>query len=299
MGRRIGIERIAKAARMAGLGKKYDLPFPSQNYGTVPDSAWKLKKYKQEWSQSDTLNAAIGQGYVLVTPLQLAVAAARIASGRMVEPQLIAALAKPGAPALDVPQEFLNAVRMGMREVVNAGTAIRSRLPLDGIEMAGKTGTAQVRRIEGGMRGGTNVPWRYRDHGLFIFFAPVDKPKYAGAIVIEHGMHGSSAAAPVARDMMTFMFDPAKAMATLETMEAGWGGDIRTRMAREATAYRAEHAAQTAPATATADAAAAAPADSPGNAATNAATAPAGPVAPADKAAAAREPVPLKPGDPE
>lgn len=247
MGRRIGIERIAAAARMAGLGKKYDLPFPSQNYGTVPDSAWKMRKYKQEWSQSDTLNAAIGQGYVLVTPLQLAVAAARIASGRMVEPQLLAALARPGARPLDVPDEYLNAVRMGMREVVNAGTAIRSRLPLDGIEMAGKTGTAQVRRIEGGMRGGSNVPWKYRDHGLFIFFAPVDKPKYAGAVVIEHGMHGSSAAAPVARDMMTFMFDHAKAMATLEQMETAWGGDIATRMAREADSYRAAKAAAAPP----------------------------------------------------
>jgi penicillin-binding protein 2 len=247
MGRRIGIERIAAAARMAGLGKKFDLPFPSQNYGTVPDSAWKMRKYKQEWSQSDTLNAAIGQGYVLVTPLQLAVAAARIASGRMVEPQLLAALARPGARPLDVPDEYLNAVRMGMREVVNAGTAIRSRLPLDGIEMAGKTGTAQVRRIEGGMRGGSNVPWKYRDHGLFIFFAPVDKPKYAGAVVIEHGMHGSSAAAPVARDMMTFMFDQAKAMATLEQMETAWGGDIATRMAREADSYRAAKAAAAPP----------------------------------------------------
>lgn len=247
MGRRIGIERIAAAARMAGLGKKFDLPFPSQNYGTVPDSAWKLRKYKQEWTQSDTLNAAIGQGYVLTTPLQLAVAAARIASGRMVEPQLLAALIRPDAPPLDVPPDYLNAVRMGMREVVNAGTAIRSRLPLDGIEMAGKTGTAQVRRIEGGMRGGSNVPWKYRDHGLFIFFAPVDKPKYAGAVVVEHGMHGSSAAAPVARDMMTFMYDPAKAMATLEQMETAWGGDIGARMSREADAFRAAKAAAAAP----------------------------------------------------
>jgi penicillin-binding protein 2 len=288
MGRRIGIERIAKAARMAGLGKKYDLPFPSQSYGTVPDSAWKLKKYKQEWSQSDTLNAAIGQGYVLTTPLQLAVAAARIASGRMVEPQLIAALAKPGAPALDVPPDYLNAVRMGMREVVNAGTAIRSRLPLEGIEMAGKTGTAQVRRIEGGMRGGTNVPWRYRDHGLFVFFAPVDRPKYAGAVVIEHGMHGSSAAAPVARDMMTFMFDPAKAMATLEQMEAGWGGDIATRMAREATAYRAAHSPEAAAA-----AAAAAEAENAANAANGAAESNATDISNAARPAAA------KPAEPE
>jgi penicillin-binding protein 2 len=240
MGRRIGIGRIAEAARASGLGKKYELPVPSQNYGTVPDAEWKLRKYKQQWTESDTLNAAIGQGYVLVTPLQLAVAAARIASGRMLEPELIAAKAKPGAPALPVPQEYLEAVRAGMTQVVNGdGTAGRSRLPLEGIQMAGKTGTAQVRRIAGGQRGGIGMPWKYRDHGLFVFFAPADKPRYAGAVVIEHGMSGSGAAAPVARDMMTFLFDQKKAMETLETMEKGWGGDIATRMAREAAAYEA------------------------------------------------------------
>jgi penicillin-binding protein 2 len=240
MGRRIGIGRIAEAARASGLGKKYDLPVPSQNYGTVPDAEWKLRKYKQQWTESDTLNAAIGQGYVLTTPLQLAVAAARIASGRMLEPELIAAKARPGAPALNIPPAFLEAVRAGMTQVVNGdGTAGRSRLPLDGIQMAGKTGTAQVRRIAAGQRGGIGMPWKYRDHGLFIFFAPADKPLYAGAVVVEHGMSGSGAAAPVARDMMTFMFDQAKAMETLETMEAGWGGDIATRMTREAAAAAA------------------------------------------------------------
>jgi penicillin-binding protein 2 len=248
MGRKIGIAHIAQAARTAGLGKKYDLPVPSQNYGTVPDAEWKLRKYKQQWTESDTLNAAIGQGYVLVTPLQLAVAAARIASGRMLEPELLATEAKGGAPALPVPPEFLEAVRAGMTQVVNGdGTAGRSRLPLEGIQMAGKTGTAQVRRIAGGQRGGIGMPWKYRDHGLFVFFAPADKPRYAGAVVIEHGMSGSGAAAPVARDMMTFMFDQKKALETLETMEAGWGGDITTRMAKEAAAYQAANRPPPAP----------------------------------------------------
>jgi penicillin-binding protein 2 len=247
MGRRIGIERIAHAAHTAGLGTKYELPTPSQSYGTVPDPEWKMRRFKQHWAESDTLNTAIGQGYVLVTPLQLAVAAARIASGKLLVPELVSARAKGTTTPLPVPPEYLDAVRLGMREVVNAGTAIRSRLPLDGIEMAGKTGTAQVRNISGGMRGGSNVPWEYRDHGLFIFFAPVDKPKYAGAIVIEHGMHGSSAAAPVARELMTFMFDQQKALDTLKTMEAGWGGDIATRMAAEAAAYQAAKRASSAP----------------------------------------------------
>ena len=239
MGRRIGIERIAHAARTAGLGAKYELPVPSQSYGTVPDPDWKMRRFKQGWTESDTLNASIGQGYVLVTPLQNAVAAARIATGKLLVPELIASQARGTSQMLPVNPEYLQAVRAGMREVVNAGTAVRSRLPLDGIEMAGKTGTAQVRNLASGMRGGAGVPWKYRDHALFIFFAPVDKPRYAGAIVIEHGMHGSSSAAPVARELMTFMYDQKKAMETLETMEAGWGGDIATRMAAEAAAYKA------------------------------------------------------------
>jgi penicillin-binding protein 2 len=265
MGRRIGIGRIAEAARTAGLGKKYELPVPSQNYGTVPDAEWKLRKYKQQWTESDTLNAAIGQGYVLTTPLQLAVAAARIASGRMLEPELIAARARGGAPPLPVPPAFLEAVRIGMTQVVNGdGTAGRSRLPLEGIQMAGKTGTAQVRRIAGGQRGGIGVPWKFRDHGLFVFFAPADKPLYAGAVVVEHGMSGSGAAAPVARDMMTFLFDEKKAMETLESMEASWGGDIATRMAREAAAH-ASPAATPVPAAAPVPAPGAAPSGTPAN----------------------------------
>jgi penicillin-binding protein 2 len=115
--------------------------------------------------------------------------------------------------------------------VVNgAGTAVRSRLPLDDIKMAGKTGTAQVRRISGTQRGQSGE-WKYRDHGLFVCYAPTDRPRYAAAVVIDHGMGGARAAAPVAKDFLTYMFDPAKAMEQLSTLEAGWGGDINTRMA--------------------------------------------------------------------
>jgi penicillin-binding protein 2 len=152
-----------------------------------------------------------------------------------------------------------------MTQVVNGdGTAGRSRLPLEGIQMAGKTGTAQVRRIAGGQRGGIGVPWKFRDHGLFVFFAPADKPLYAGAVVVEHGMSGSGAAAPVARDMMTFLFDEKKAMETLESMEASWGGDIATRMAREAAAH-ASPAATPVPAAAPVPAPGAAPSGTPAN----------------------------------
>lgn len=238
MGRRIGIDALAAVARKLGLGAKFDLPVVSQSYGTYPDSAWKLRKYKDEWRDSDTLNAAIGQGYVILNPLQLAVMAARIASGKDVQPRLL--LGKhPAASPLPFAPEHMERARRGMWEVVNgAGTAGRSRLPLEGIEMGGKTGTAQVRRIAGGQRG-QGGDWKYRDHGLFVFFAPVHAPRYAGAVVIEHGMGGSRAAAPVAKDVLTFLFDRPKAMQALVELEKGWGGTIAQRMDRETRAYYA------------------------------------------------------------
>jgi penicillin-binding protein 2 len=239
MGRRIGIEAIADSARKLGLGAEYELPLPSQRYGTVPDPAWKQRRYDQAWAQSDTLNTAIGQGYLLVNPVQLAVMAARVASGRALTPSLLVGQAKP-AQTLPFPAEHLAAVRSGMDEVVNGhGTAGRSRLPLEGIRLGGKTGTAQVRRISGGARGGLGVPWKYRDHGLFVCFAPVDNPRYAASVVIEHGMSGSGAAAPVASDTLLYLFDREKALAKLETLETAWGGGIEERMARQAAAFTA------------------------------------------------------------
>lgn len=237
MGRRIGYDRIAPFARELGLGAKFDLPATSQSYGTVPDSAWKQRRYKQRWSESDTLNATIGQGYVLVTPFQLAVMASRIAGGHGLTPHLTGP-AKPGQH-ISSPDEHLAIVRDAMSEVVNGdGTAGASRLPFPDIRMGGKTGTAQVRKIAGSQRGQSGA-WKYRDHGLFVFFAPVEKPLYAGAVVIEHGLGGARAAAPVAKDVLTYLFDKDKAIASLTTLEASWGGDMATRMAARAARYAA------------------------------------------------------------
>jgi penicillin-binding protein 2 len=240
MSRRVGYDAIAPMARLLGLGQEFELPFQSQRFGTVPDSAWKLKKYGKEWTQSDTLTAAIGQGYVLCSPFQLALMSGRIASGLNIQPSIIAGKRK--APErLPIPEEHLAIVREGMDMVVNsAGTAVRSRLNLDGIEMAGKTGTAQVRGIKGSFRGQSGA-WKYRDHGLFVCFAPVDQPRYAAAVVIEHGLGGARAAAPVAKDVLTFLFDREKAMAALESYEAGQGGTIEERMARSFAAFETEH----------------------------------------------------------
>ena len=246
MGNRIGYDAIAPMAKRLGLGQKFDLPVVSQSYGTVPDSAWKLRRYAEnkqlierpDWTASDTLNASIGQGYLIINPLQLAVMGARIASGRNIQPTLLGVHTTP-APLLGIPQEHLDTVRGGMWEVVNGdGTAGASRLLLPGIEMGGKTGTAQVRKIAGSQRGQSGE-WKYRDHGLFVCFAPTDNPRYAASVVIEHGLGGARAAAPVAKDVLTYLFDRDQAMARLAELETIWGGTLAERTARRQSAFDA------------------------------------------------------------
>jgi len=247
MGRKVGIDVLSPVCKQMGFGQKFDLPVVSQNYGTMPSAEWKRAKFetspkaieRPDWTESDTLNTSIGQGFVIVNPLQLAVSSARIASGRDLQPRLIASQQPPGPP-LPFDNEAMAAVRKGMWEVVNgAGTAGRSRLPFPDIQMGGKTGTAQVRRITASQRGQAGTPWKYRDHGLFIFFAPTDNPIYAGAVVIEHGMGGAKAAAPVAKDVITYLFNKDLAMQALMPLEEQWGGTIAERMARRAEAWAA------------------------------------------------------------
>lgn len=237
MAHRLGYDKVAPVARALGLGEDFQLGGANQRYGTIPDSAWKQRKYDADWTASDSLNAIIGQGYVLANPLQLAVMTARIASGKQLYPGLLIrqrAVIKP----LPFSAEHLAVVRSGMDRVVNgAGTGAGSRLPLGDIKMAGKTGTAQVRGLGSGSRGQSGTR-RYRDHGLFICYAPTENPRYAAAVLIEHGMGGARAAAPVAKDFFTFLWDPAAAMATLEGLEAGWGGGITQRMARGFAGFR-------------------------------------------------------------
>lgn len=238
MSRRIGIPIIAETARALGLGQDYPIPVANQNYGTVPDDEWVVRRHNRDWTDADTLNTSIGQGYLLTTPLQLAVMSARIASGRAVVPKLVDPTGNPAPLISGISRENLELVRAGMDEVVNgAGTAPRARLPLEDVRLAGKTGTAQVVNLSAG-RGGRGVPWRFRDHGLFVSFAPADNPLYACAVVVEHGMSGGRAASPVARDAITYLYDRERAMADLERLEAGWGGDTFARMARQEAEYR-------------------------------------------------------------
>ncbi len=209
---KVGIEKIALMARELGLGVRHDLPMSAITEGNIPTKAWKQERYKKDWVIGDTINASIGQGYVLTSPLQLAVMTARVASGTQVIPRLIKAIdGKPVdiAPVLplEIDPEHLRVVREGLVDVVNSehGTAKASKIVDETLTFAGKTGTSQVRNIsaaerETGVVTNDNLPWEKRDHALFVGYAPAENPRYAVAVVVEHGGGGSAVAAPIARD---------------------------------------------------------------------------------------------------
>ena len=211
---KVGIDKIAEMGRLLGLGQRHDLPMSAISEGVMPNKAWKQESYQTDWRIGDTINASIGQGYVLTTPLQLAVMAARVASGRAVAPRLIHAVNGEVVPVVEAPNlgiggSSLRAIRSGMFAVVNSerGTAKSSRIDAPSMVMAGKTGTSQVRNISaseraGGVVANADLPWKRRDHALFVAFAPYDVPKYAVSVVVEHGGGGSAVAAPIARDML-------------------------------------------------------------------------------------------------
>ena len=231
----LGMDVIAPMARRLGMGQEFPLPVASQFYGTVPDPAWKMKKYGRGWQPFDTVNATIGQGYMLASPLQLAVMAGRLATGNKLMPRLLLGDDKPKLESMNFHGDHVQIIQNAMNEVVNGhGTAGRAKLPIPDVLMAGKTGTAQVDSLS--VSSGKGGPWKYRDHGLFIFFAPFDNPRYAGAVVIEHG-GGSSSAYPIARDVTTFLFNPQIALEKLYEMEKQWGGTPQQRMAARYASY--------------------------------------------------------------
>jgi penicillin-binding protein 2 len=210
---RVGIDKIAAMARKFGLGIKHDLPVSAVASGLAPDKEWKTRVRGEDWRIGDTVNASIGQGYVLSSPLQLAIMTARLATGRSIEPRLIRAIdgietaSGAGAP-IGVNENLLRRVRAAMDAVSNhsRGTGYRSRIVESDYKMAGKTGTSQVRRITAderarGVTRNADLPWERRDHALYVDFAPVENPRFAVAVVVEHGGGGSTAAAPIGRDI--------------------------------------------------------------------------------------------------
>ena len=212
LAKRCGIDRIAKTCRRFGLGIEHAVDFPSLKSGLIPTQEWKRRVREEGWRQGDTLNAGIGQGYVLASPFELSLMTARIASGRALKPRLIRA--RDGIPVpveepadLGFAPDHVDIVRRGMFNVVQGGTAYRSRIADPANQMAGKTGTSQVRNITKaerarGVTRNDQLPWERRDHALFVCYAPYENPKYAVSVIVEHGGGGSTAAAPIARDVM-------------------------------------------------------------------------------------------------
>lgn len=255
MAQRFGMDVIADMARRLGLGQKFDLPFPSQSYGTVPDPAWKEKKYNQPWAIYDTVNATIGQGYMLINPTQMAVMASRLASGRQLVPHFLADGRRHDAAPLGVRQENLDRIHAAMRDVINGGgTGGRARLKVPGVLMAGKTGTAQVRRITmaeraRGVRGNASLPFKLRDHALLQAFAPFDKPRYALGCILEHNGHINPLmdSTTISSDIMSYLFDPAGAMERLIAAEKEWGGTPQERLEKQLDAFRIEKGMAAAP----------------------------------------------------
>jgi len=225
--RRTGVDRIAAMARRFGFGDVLGLDLPGEKPGLMPNRKWKKKALNAAWQQGETVLVGIGQGYVLSTPLQLAVMTARLSNGgnmvtpRLTRPQPASDLEPidsaagsdqdhtPVSISLGILPVHLDLVRQAMEGVVNnpIGTAFKARIKTKGRRMAGKSGTVQVRRItkaerEVGVVKNKDLPWRERDHAMFVAYAPIYKPRYAVSVVVEHGGGGSSVAAPIARDIL-------------------------------------------------------------------------------------------------
>ena len=219
-----GINNIAKISREFGLGLPTGLNLPGEKGGLIPDRDWKLKEKQTVWRPGETIIAGIGQGYVLVTPMQLALMTSRIANGgKKIIPTLIKSDGKILNNFLNaaISKDNLNIIKRAMESVTldEFGTGRTFRLGNKGVEMAGKTGTVQVRRIstieresEDGVIKNEDRIWEWRDHALYVGYAPMEKPKYAISVIVEHGGSGSSKAGPIARDIMeaTLQDDPTK-----------------------------------------------------------------------------------------
>jgi penicillin-binding protein 2 len=226
--RRLGIDRLSAIARRLGYGAPLGIDLPSEKGGLMPNREWKLATTGTAWQEGETLIAGIGQGSVLATPLQIATMVARLASGNAVVPHFFRAngVMTPAAdnavadfPALGLDDDARALVLDGMNAVVNepGGTAYAARIIEPHLAMGGKSGTSQVRRItqwerDHGLRKIDEIPWKERDHALFVGFAPIGAPRYVCATVVEHGGGGSAVAAPICRDILreVQLRDPAR-----------------------------------------------------------------------------------------
>ena len=220
VGMRVGVDALAEYANKLGLGLKTQVELENEKSGLIPTKEWKKKKYGVKWQDGETLSLAIGQGFNLVTPLQLCQMTAIVANGgKRYVPQLIESVTDADGNVLDSftpklagelqenEKKYLALIREGMVEVIQGARGTARVARIEGINMGGKTGSAQVVRLEQYKHlKEEDIPYKYRDHALFICFAPAEDPEIAVTVVAEHGLHGGSSAAPVARAVMQKYF---------------------------------------------------------------------------------------------
>lgn len=214
LGTRLGIDRIAKWSRALGLGEKSGVALDDERAGTVPDTEWKRRRFRQPWYPGETVSVAIGQGYLTVTPLQLAIMTSAIANGgKVYRPRIVnklesfdRATVREYGPELirtvPIKPAHLARVRNALADVVKAphGTGGAARTPV--VEIAGKTGTAQVIEMKGAYLKSEQIAYMNRDHAWFVSYAPAQNPQIAVVVLVEHGGHGGSVAAPVAKKVI-------------------------------------------------------------------------------------------------
>lgn len=235
MANRLGIDPIHDMARRLGFGDRFDIGISGQTSGIVPNDAWKQARLGDGWRTGDSYNAAIGQGFVLSTPLQMAVMTARLANGRRaVTPTLIIGEDVGGFETLDIDPAHLQLVRDAMWSVCEepGGTAYRNNgLGIPGLDMAGKTGTGQVRSISAaermsGVMSNERLEWELRDHSVFVGYAPYNAPRFAVATLVEHGGSGAGRAAHITRKVLQRALERDGMQAQVETDRPTQGSGV-------------------------------------------------------------------------
>ncbi len=219
VGLRVGVDKLAEFAGKFGLGHKSGIEMEHEKAGLTPTKKWKKKKYGKKWQEGETLSVAIGQGFNLVTPLQICQMTATIANGgTQYRPQIIEKITDPDGNILEQfepvvidtlkdEQRFLKLIREGMEEVVQGKRGTARKVRIKGMTIGGKTGTAQVVRLKQYKHlKEEDIPYKFRDHAWFTCFAPADDPEIAVTVLVEHGLHGGSGAGPVARAMLESYF---------------------------------------------------------------------------------------------
>ena len=208
LGKRLGIDRISYYASALGLGKKTGIDLPGEQEGLVPSEAWKERVYKQKWFPGETISVAIGQGAITSTPLQLAHTVGGIAMGGIFHrPHLLLGAKDTDEPSFPISEPTIEKVSQGLFGVVNEAGGTAHLVHLEGIEFCGKTGSAQVISNEGKARAGHVSGKALVDNAWFVGFAPRRNPEIVVAVLVEHGVHGATAAAPVARDIIKAYYD--------------------------------------------------------------------------------------------